>query len=129
MTHRTLTSRGCNLATCKINWLRHELFVLSPVVFAAILILQQIFDASSTIYLTSFPVFQEANPILAPMWNAPGGVTWLISVKFWMCILIGLGVPYVAKEEPRMMWSLKFMCLFYWLVVFWNGYLIATIIL
>lgn len=110
-------------------WLRHELFVLSPVAFAAILVFQQIFDVSSTIYLTSLPAFQEANPILAPLWNAPGGVAWLISAKFWMCVLLGLGTPYVVKKEPRMIWSLKTVCLFYWLVVFWNGYLVVSTML
>ena len=109
--------------------LRHKLFVLSPVWFAAVLIFQQTFDLCSTLYITSFPHGEEVNPILSPLWAAPGGVAWLISAKFWMCILLGLGVPHVVREAPHMVWALKLLCLFYWLVVFWNGYLVASTML
>ncbi len=116
----------------KVNrrmWMRRKLFVLSPAIFTTILVLQQIFDLSSTLYLTSFPNGEEINPILAPLWSAPGGVAWLISAKLWMCVLIGLGVPHVIKEAPQMIWSLKILCFFYWLIVMWNGYLVASTML
>lgn len=107
-------------------WLRHELFVLSTAWFVAILVFQQLFDLATTLHLTSLPGGQEANPILAPMWNAPGGVWWLVSAKFWACALAILGVPYLAKEAPQQMWAPKFICLMYWLLVFWNGFLVVS---
>lgn len=115
-------------ASQKKAWFRHELFVLSPAIFATVLIFQQVFDLSSTLYLTSFPNGEEANPILAPIWNAPGGVLWLISAKFWMCVSIGLGIPLVAKEAPHMMWAPKILCFAYWMIVTWNGYLVLQTI-
>ena len=110
-------------------WLRRELFVLSPVLFAVIMIFQQIFDLCSTLYLTSLPGGEEVNPILAPLWNAPGGTAWLISAKFWMCVVIGLGVPHLAKNRPDMMWAPKLVCFLYWLVVAWNFLLVASTML
>lgn len=107
-------------------WLRHKLFVLSPVWFAAILIFQQLFDLATTLYLTSLPGGQETNPFLSPMWNAPGGVWWLVSAKFWACVIFALGVPYLAREAPSMMWAPKVICLMYWPLILWNGYLVVA---
>ena len=107
-------------------WLRHKLFVLSPVWFITILVFQQLFDLVSTIYLTSLPGVVEANPILAPLWDAPGGVWWLVSAKLSMCLLIILGVPYLVREYPQAMIAPKIICLMYWPLMFWNGYLVVS---
>ncbi len=117
------------MAVSKIEWrmwLRHKLFVLSPMWFAAILVFQQLFDLVSTIYLTSLAGGVEANPILAPLWDAPGGVWWLVSAKLWMCLLIILGVPYLIRESPEIMWLPKLICLMYWPLIFWNAYLVVS---
>lgn len=107
-------------------WLWHELFVLSPRCFAGILVFQQLFDLATTLYLTSLPGGIESNPVLAPIWNAPGGIYWLISVKLWACILFGLGVTYIAEHAPEKMWAPKLICLMYWLVVCWNASLVVS---
>ncbi len=106
--------------------LRHKLFVLSPVWFTTILVFQQLFDLVSTIYITSFPGGAEANPLLAPLWDAPGGVWWLVSAKLWMCLVIVLGVPYLMREYPKAMWAPKLICIMYWPLMFWNGYLVVS---
>ena len=117
------------MAVSKIEWrmwLRHKLFVLNPMWFAAILVFQQLFDLTSTIYLTSLPGGVESNPILAPLWDAPGGVWWLVSAKLWMCLVLILGVPYLAREYPEIIWLPKLICLMYLPLMFWNGYLLVS---
>lgn len=111
-------------------WLRRKLFVLSPAWFAAILVFQQLFDLVTTLYLTSLPGGQEANPLLAAMWDAPGGpILWMSLVKFWACVFAVLGVPYLAREAPGRMWAPKIICLMYWLLAGWNGFLVASTML
>lgn len=106
--------------------LRNELFVLSTGWFVAILILQQIFDLATTLYITSYPGGYEANPILAPLWNAPGGILWLAILKAAICALIATGVPHLAKHYPEYMLGPKIVCFVYWLVVLWNGFLVVS---
>ena len=105
--------------------MRNKLFVLSTPWFVAILVAQQVFDLLTTLYLTSLPGGQEANPILAPLWNAPGGILWLVLIKLAICVLIALGVPYVAKHYPEYMLGPKLVCCMYWLVVLWNSFLVG----
>lgn len=110
-------------------WLRRELFVLSPAWFAAIMVFQQVFDLLTTLYLTSLPGGQEANPILAPLWEVPGGMWWLVAIKFFACLLIVTGVPWLHKHHPDLMLAPKVACCFYWLLVAWNGYLVVCTLL
>lgn len=92
----------------------------------SVLVFQQIFDLFSTLYLTSLPGGMELNPILRPLWDIEHGMLWLVAIKLFMCLLLILGVPYLAKEHPYMMWAPRVICAAYWLLVCWNGYLVCA---
>jgi len=104
------------------------LFNLSPVWFAVILVFQQLFDLVSTLYLTSTPHIIEINPLLTAMWEVSGGLWWLISAKFWLCIILILGITH-WHEDKNVILGAKFTFVIYLFVMLWNSALVVSTML
>ena len=107
----------------------NKYIVSNPRKLAAVLIFEQLFDLGATIYLTSLPGGKEINPLLIAMWNAPGGLWWLVFLKLSACVMFGLGVPYILKNRPSAVWAPTLIAVAYGALTLWSGYLICATML
>ncbi len=109
-------------------WLRHKLFILSAGQLVWTLIVLQLLDCATTLFLIAHTsVDLESNPIVRLMLEAPGGMWWLVAAKLTVCGLIGWVVPWSLRHSPRMSWVWRALAIIYLAIVMGNLWGVAIV--
>lgn len=109
----------------KINrrmWLWRELFVLSPFWLTTSLIILQLLDCVTTLFvtLTIGHNRMESNPIIRFVLDHPNGAEWFAAIKVTACVLMAVIVPWSLRISPGYAWVWRAVAIGYLAIVLGN---------
>ena len=116
------------MATRKLNWLRHKLFVLSPRQLAWTHVILQILDWITTLFVIAHvSTAAEGNPIIRWILESANGMWLFTAVKLAMCGILMWIIPKSLRISPNCVWVWRALAIVYIAIVLNNLVGVATV--